>query len=113
MCSDAGAAYAETLSVDGCALSPLVARPGDPGNGVALASLAQRPRIDIAYGGSCTAGKRADFDRYYEVLRWAADRGLRVQPGIKLYLQFGTSDVRDYCRQSGYIETFQRVGAEL
>ena len=60
-----------------------------------------------------TCGKREDFDRYHEVLRWAAERGLRVRPGVSLYLQFGTSDVRDYCRQRGYLATFERVGAEL
>jgi 3-isopropylmalate/(R)-2-methylmalate dehydratase large subunit len=31
----------------------------------------RRPRIDIAYGGSCTAGKREDFDQYHAVLAWA------------------------------------------
>jgi len=29
--------------------------------------LADRPRIDIAYGGSCTAGKREDFAQYSSV----------------------------------------------
>jgi 3-isopropylmalate/(R)-2-methylmalate dehydratase large subunit len=32
---------------------------------------------------------------------------------VKLYLQFGTTDVRDYCVARGYIETFERVGAEM
>ena len=53
--------------------------------------------LDIAYGGSCTAGKREDFDHYHAVLAWAAARGLRVADGVKLYLQFGTVAVRDYC----------------
>ena len=55
----------------------MVARPGDPGQGVPLAALGERPRIDIAYGGSCTAGKREDFAQYHAVLAWAAARGLR------------------------------------
>lgn len=113
MRSDAGARYAAIVTVDCRALSPMVAAPGDPGNSVPLVSLAERARIDIAYGGSCTAGKRADFDRYHEVLLWAAERGLRVKPGVTLYLQFGTTDVRDYCSERGYLETFMRVGAEL
>lgn len=113
MHSDAGARYVATLSVDCRTLSPMVAAPGDPGNGMPLAKVAERPRIDIAYGGSCTAGKREDFDRYHEVLQWAIERGLRVNPGVTLYLQFGTSDVRDYCAERGYLQTFQRAGAEL
>ena len=73
----------------------------------------ERPAIDVAYGGSCTAGKRDDFDHYHAVLAWAAQRGLRVPKHVKLYLQFGTTDVRDYCESRGYIETFERVGAEM
>lgn len=113
MCSDPGADYAETLRVDCSNLSPIVASPGDPGHGVALSSLDTRPEIDIAYGGSCTAGKREDFDRYHEVLAWAVARDLRVKPRVKLYLQFGTTAVRDYCIRQGYLQTFEAVGAEI
>ena len=111
MKSDAGAAYALTIEVDAGALLPMVARPGDPGRGLPLAELAERPALDIAYGGSCTAGKREDFDQYHAVLAWAASRGLRSK--VKLYLQFGTVDVRDYCERRGYLAAFEAVGAEL
>lgn len=115
MCSDPGAAYAAVIRLDASALSPWVARPGDPGRGVALADLGadERVRVDIAYGGSCTAGKREDFDHYHAVLAWAAQRGLRVAPGVRLYLQFGTAAVRDYCIERGYLAAFEAVGAEL
>jgi 3-isopropylmalate/(R)-2-methylmalate dehydratase large subunit len=113
MCSDAGAPYADVIDIDCARITPMLAAPGDPGNGVALGELAERPRIDIAYGGSCTAGKRDDFDHYHEVLAWAAARGLRVPADVNLYLQFGTSDVRDYCARRGYLDTFERVGAIL
>jgi 3-isopropylmalate/(R)-2-methylmalate dehydratase large subunit len=113
MCSDADAPYAGTLSVDATRLSPMVARPGDPGQGMALHTLAERPRLDIAYGGSCTAGKRHDFDEYHAVLAWAAAHGLRAAPGLKLYLQYGTQAVRDYCLERGYLSAFDAVGAEM
>ena len=113
MCSDPGARYAQSIRVDCSRLAPMVAAPGDPGNGVALGQLNERARLDIAYGGSCTAGKREDFDQYHAVLSWAAERGLRVDPGVKLYLQFGTTAVRDYCVEKGYLDAFERVGAEL
>ena len=113
MQSDHDARYAVTMTVDCRTLSPMVAAPGDPGNGVPLSQIAQRTRIDIAYGGSCTAGKRDDFDRYHEVLHWAVERGLRVKPSVTLYLQFGTSDVRDYCVARGYLQTFEQAGVEL
>jgi 3-isopropylmalate/(R)-2-methylmalate dehydratase large subunit len=113
MRSDPGAAYAATLRVDCGALSPLVAAPGDPGNGVPLAALRERPRVDIAYGGSCTAGKREDFDHYHEVLAWAVERGLSIPPGVALYLQYGTTAVRDYCVARGYDRTFAAAGARI
>jgi 3-isopropylmalate/(R)-2-methylmalate dehydratase large subunit len=113
MRSDPEAPYADVLRVDCSRLSPMVASPGDPGNGLPLAELAQRPRIDIAYGGSCTAGKREDFDQYHAVLAWAAQRGARVAPGVQLYLQFGTTAVRDYCIAQGYLPVFEAVGARI
>jgi 3-isopropylmalate/(R)-2-methylmalate dehydratase large subunit len=113
MKSDAGAAYVDTIRIDCRKLSPMVARPGDPGNGVPLSTLSDRVKIDIAYGGSCTAGKREDFDHYHAVLSWAAERGLRVPPNVALYLQFGTVAVRDYCNERGYLAAFEQVGAEM
>lgn len=113
MHSDAGAQYAHSIELDCAALAPMVATPGDPGNGLALADVEAGVRIDIAYGGSCTAGKREDFDHYHAILRWAADRGLRVAPGVQLFLQFGTTAVRDYCIAAGYLDAFERVGARL
>jgi 3-isopropylmalate/(R)-2-methylmalate dehydratase large subunit len=113
MASDPGVRYVESIVLDGTRLSPMVAAPGDPGNGLALHDLAERPRLDIAYGGSCTAGKREDFDHYHAVMQWAAERGLRVADGVQLYLQFGTVDVRDYCIARGYLAAFEAVGARL
>jgi 3-isopropylmalate/(R)-2-methylmalate dehydratase large subunit len=116
MHSDPGATYAHTLRVD-CNLVPeMVARPGDPGQGLPLSELAELTepvRVDIAYGGSCTAGKREDFDQYHAVLSWAVAQGRRIAPHVSLYLQFGSVDVRDYCQAQGYMATFEAVGARL
>lgn len=113
MRSDPGAAYADIATLDCSTIGPMLARPGDPGYGVPVTELGEIIKIDIAYGGSCTAGKREDFDRYYEVARWAADRGLKVAPGVDLYLQCGTVQVRDYCLERGYLEAFKAIGAEM
>jgi 3-isopropylmalate/(R)-2-methylmalate dehydratase large subunit len=113
MRSDEGATYAAKIRVDVATLSPMLARPGDPGNGLALSALTEPVNVDIAYGGSCTAGKRDDFDCYHEVLSWAARRGLRVAEGAELFLQFGTIDVRRYCEEQGYLDAFAAVGAQL
>ncbi len=113
MRSDPGARFDVDLEIDCSSLEPMVAAPGDPGNGLAIGNVAQRPVVDIAYGGSCTGGKRADFDQYHQVLAWAAARGMAVAQSTRLYLQFGTVGVRDYCAARGYLQTFERVGARL
>jgi homoaconitase/3-isopropylmalate dehydratase large subunit len=47
------------------------------------------------------------------VLAWAAARGLRVAEGVRLYLQFGTTAVRDHCTERGYLAAFEQVGAQI
>jgi 3-isopropylmalate/(R)-2-methylmalate dehydratase large subunit len=113
MTSDAGATYHDTIRIDASALQPMLARPGDPGNGVPASQLEGAVAVDIAYGGSCTAGKREDFDFYHEVLRWGVEHGMAVAPRTRLYLQFGTMAVRRYCEEQGYLPVFERAGVTL
>jgi 3-isopropylmalate/(R)-2-methylmalate dehydratase large subunit len=111
--ADPGAAYCATFDVDLGAVVPMVATPGDPRNGVPLGQLGAGVKIDIAYGGSCTGGKKADMDMYARVLADAVARGRRVAPGVHLYLQFGSQDIRRYAEERGYLDVFTRAGAEL
>jgi len=113
MKSDTGASYHDTIRIDANAIEPMLARPGDPGNGVPAPQLDEDVAIDIAYGGSCTAGKREDFDFYHQVLRWGVEHGIRVADGTRLYLQFGTMAVRAYCEEQGYLPVFERAGVTL
>ena len=113
MRSDEGATYAATLHVACAALSPMLARPGDPGNGIPVNELNEQVKVDIAYGGSCTAGKREDFDHYHAVLDWAVKHNVPLASGVKLYLQYGTTAVRDYCIGKGYDKTFAKIGAQI
>jgi len=113
MHSDADAIYAHEIVLNCSNVGPMLACPGDPGNGLSLSELENPVTVQIAYGGSCTAGKREDFDHYFEVAKWARDRQMRVADGVKLYLQCGTLDVRQYCIDKGYLDTFEAIGAEL
>ena len=111
--SDPDAEYAATFEIDLAEIQPMVATPGDPRNGVAIEDLAGEVKIDAAYGGSCTGGKMADMDMYAAVLRSALEQGKRVASGVHLYLQFGSQKIKQYARERGYIEIFERAGAEL
>ncbi|MDM0113757.1 aconitase family protein [Variovorax sp. J22R133] len=113
MCSDEGAEVAHTIEIDCARLEPMLARPGDPGSGVSASELKERVSIDIAYGGSCTGGKREDLRHCHEVLQWAVGRDLKVPPGIRFIVQFGSQDVRDFCLREGMFEVFTRAGVEL
>ncbi len=113
MHSDPGAEYVRVIEIDASAVRPMAALPNDPGNGVPLEDLEpKRVRIDIAYAGSCTAGKKKDMDMYARVLREARDRwGLAVHPDVECFIQCGSTEVREYCRERGYLELFHAMGA--
>lgn len=113
MQSDPGAEYACALEVDCSVIGPMVARPGDPGNGIALEDLGTRPAVHIAYVGSCTGGKKEDLARVHEVLSWALEHGMKLSPHMELYIQFGSEDVRKYAETQGWPDTFQSLGARI
>jgi 3-isopropylmalate/(R)-2-methylmalate dehydratase large subunit len=111
--SDPDAEYAAVFEIDLDAIGPMVATPGDPRNGVPIDEIEGEVRIDAAYGGSCTGGKMADMDMYASVLENALANGKRVAEGVHLYIQFGSQKIKQYARQRGYIDIFERAGAEL
>ena len=111
--SDPDAEYAAVFEIDLDEIGPMVATPGDPRNGIPIEQLESEVRIDAAYGGSCTGGKMADMDMYASVLENALAHGKRVAEGVHLYIQFGSQKIKQYARQRGYIEIFERAGAEL
>lgn len=107
---DADAIYgAGRHTIDLSAIEPMIAHPSDPTNGDLVRNLGD-VAIDIAYGGSCTAGKFADIDMYAEVTRHALSRGLAVRKDVRFYLQYGSKKVADYAKLRGYTEDFKRAG---
>ncbi len=111
--SDPGAHYAHTIEVDASKLRPIVATPGDPGNGVFVDELDDRVAIDIVYIGSCTGAKRDDMDMYARVFQGARDQGRGIPEQVTCYIQMGSLDVEEYCRRRGYLDLFAQVGARL
>ena len=96
--SDPGAEYVKVIEIDASALRPMIALPGDV-------------KVDIAYAGSCTAGKKEDMDMYARVFREALARGEKVHPDVHCFIQCGSQEVFAYCREKGYDKTFADVGA--
>ncbi len=93
-------------------IAPMVAKPSDPTYGEDIADLGE-VAIDIAYGGSCTAGKETDLDFYAQVLAEAVEAGRKVAPGVRMFIQFGSEPVRAYASSKGYLEVFEKAGVEV
>ncbi len=111
--SDENAEYEEIIDIDAATLEPMVALPGDPGNGLFIAELGGSVKIDIAYAGSCTAGKKSDMDMYAAVFQSALNRGQRVHPDVQCFIQCGSQEVKRYCEEQGYLDVFREVGAQF
>jgi 3-isopropylmalate/(R)-2-methylmalate dehydratase large subunit len=111
--SDLNAQYAHVIELDAAEITPMVATPGDPGNGKYIRELNVPVPVELAYGGTCTAGKNEDMDMYALVLADALKHGKRVADSVKFYIQFGSQDTRDYCIRKGYLEVFQKAGAHV
>ncbi|MFZ0299298.1 MAG: aconitase family protein [Candidatus Sulfotelmatobacter sp.] len=109
--SDPEAQYAHVIELDAAEITPMVATPGDPGNGKYVRELNTPLPIEIAYGGTCTAGKNEDMDMYAAVLADALKQGKRVAGSVKFYIQFGSQETREYCLRKGYLDVFQKAGA--
>jgi 3-isopropylmalate/(R)-2-methylmalate dehydratase large subunit len=109
--SDPDAQYAHVIEMNADEIYPMVATPGDPGNGKFVRDLNTPVPIEIAYGGTCTAGKNEDMDMYARVLADALKQGKRVAGSVKFYIQFGSQETRDYCIRQGYLEVFKQAAA--
>jgi 3-isopropylmalate/(R)-2-methylmalate dehydratase large subunit len=111
--SDRDAQYAHVIELDGSEITPMVATPGDPGNGKYIRELNTPVPVELAYGGTCTAGKNEDMDMYAEVLADALKQGKRVANSVQFYIQFGSQETREYCVRKGYLDIFQKAGAHV
>ena len=106
--------------IDLATIVPMVATPGDPDRGIAsdpkngavIPEIGQ-VKITIAYGGSCTAGKRDDVDMYARVLADAEKAGRTVADGVQFFIQFGSQEVEQYAEQQGYTALFRRAGVQV
>jgi 3-isopropylmalate/(R)-2-methylmalate dehydratase large subunit len=107
-------------TIDLATIEPMVADPGDPDRGIPSDPTNGRKiseigdvEIDIAYAGSCTAGKIDDMLFYHQVTKEAVDAGLRVAPGVHFILQCGSQAVERFIREHGFYETFVQAGARI
>ena len=111
--SDPDAEYTQVIELEASHITPMIATPGDPGNGKFIRDMNTPVPIELAYGGTCTAGKNEDMDMYARVLQDALRNGKRVADSVQFYIQFGSQETREYCMRKGYLDIFQRAGAHV
>ena len=118
---DKGAHYDGGIhQIDLSSIRPMVAHPGnpdegvpsDPTNGAYIDDIGD-VSIDIAYGGSCTAGKADDMAYYALVCQAAKEQGLSVKEGVEFYIQYGSGIVKDMAVSKGWHQLFLDVGVKL
>jgi 3-isopropylmalate dehydratase small subunit len=103
--ADEDASYEITTDIDVTAFQPMVSRPGEPHDTVAVREL-PLTKIDSAFIGSCTNGRIEDMRVTAEILR-----GRKVAPGVVLKVVPATDVVWNECLAEGLIEDFKRAGA--
>src|SRR5450759_4154683 len=91
----------------------MVSPPVAPGNGSCIRDLNAPVPIEIAYGGTCTAGKNEDMDMYASVLADALKQGRRISKNVEFWIQFGSQETREYSKRRGYLEIFEKAGARV
>ncbi len=104
--------YQARYSIDLSLIEPMVALPSDPTNGELIRNLGEI-NIDIAYGGSCTAGKYDDIDMYARVVKSALKQGQKLSPGVQFFIQYGSKNVADYARTKGHHQAFLQAGINI
>lgn len=105
--ADRDASYAAEYKFDLSDLLPMVARPGDPGNGVPVEAVArERVKIDQAFLGSCTNARLEDLEVAARILK-----GKKVHPDVRMLVSPASQEVFGHALRAGYLEILGEAGA--
>jgi 3-isopropylmalate/(R)-2-methylmalate dehydratase large subunit len=105
--ADADAEYDDVHEFDFTNLVPMVARPGDPGNGVPAEVVAsENVKIDQAFLGSCTNARLEDLEVAARILK-----GRQVHPDVRMLVSPASQEVFSSALKAGYLEILADAGA--
>jgi 3-isopropylmalate/(R)-2-methylmalate dehydratase large subunit len=103
--ADRDAVYTRTIEINIDGLRPMVARPGHPEDGMAVAAV-KGTKIDSGFIGSCTNGRLDDLRAAAAVLQ-----GRKIAPGRVLKIVPATDAIWKTCLDEGLISIFKEAGA--
>ena len=105
--SDSDASVETEHRFDLSDLVPMVARPGDPGNGVPVESVrSEAVKGDQAFLGSCTNARLEDLEVAARILK-----GRQVHPDVRMLVSPSSQAVFGEALRAGYLETLLDAGA--
>ncbi len=128
--SDDGAAFDETVVLDGGAIAPMVTYGTNPAMGIAIDEPVPPPRdaaernaleymqvepskpligkpVDVVFIGSCTNSRLSDLREAADVLR-----GRQIDPGVRMLVVPGSENVKREAEAEGLDTVFRAAGAE-
>ncbi len=103
--ADTDANYEKIIQIDISEFIPLVSRPGEPHDTVAVSDITGK-KIDSAFIGSCTNGRMQDLEAAARIL---VNR--TVAPGVILKIVPATDSIWNEALEKGLIEIFKKAGA--
>jgi 3-isopropylmalate/(R)-2-methylmalate dehydratase large subunit len=103
--ADRDAVYTRTIEINIDGLRPMVARPGHPEDGMAVAAV-KGTKIDSGFIGSCTNGRLDDLRAAAAVLQ-----GRKIAPGRVLKIVPATDAIWKTCLDEGLVSIFKEAGA--
>jgi len=107
--ADENAEYALDLTIDLSSLSPRLARPPVDGAAAEIVGIEQdigQP-VDMVYLGTCTGGRKSDFERALNILK----AGGRKHPCVQLIVTPASDRVYGDIASNGMLAEFVKFGA--
>lgn len=104
---DPGAHYRQTLAIDLGALSPMVARPPSPADGVPVADL-RGQKVDQVYVGNCANGTLTDLRQVASLLK-----GRKIAPGVRMVVVPATQKIWRAALAEGLLDIIAEAGAAI
>ena len=105
--ADSDAVYEAEYEFELSDLVPMVARPGDPGNGVPVESVVgERVKVDQAFLGSCTNSRLEDLEVAARIVK-----GKRIHPDVRMLVSPASQAVWREASKAGYLDTLAEAGA--
>ncbi len=103
--ADKSANYEDVIEIDASKITPQMAKPHSPGNGVGVGEL-EGKRVDVCFVGTCTNGRLEDLEVTAKILK-----GKKVNKDTTLLIGPASKAIYMEALKKGLIDTFIKANA--